>query len=237
MVWSVAVFALLAAAPEERDPCISVLEQQAARDLHCEAGDVVAFQPQGSKEGEVEVGGCGLRASYRGRIAAPLTPNDPACVWEQIHVPTVDPYQAKNVLRFSAGFGAPTGFAGLSYERRIGSLMIEPGFGWGMSGFQGAFMLHIRNVPLLGSPGFGLSLGFGPQPSWLIGAKKNVILWFDVDLLAQEWRFLSGVALYLGIGVVAPFAGEFSICNSTCGPVQKQGFLYPTIRVGVGEWF
>jgi hypothetical protein len=219
-----------------RSSCIDALRARAAQDLRCDAAAVSLWSDGGVRGEHVEAYGCGFRAGYVLDNQQPHEDAGLVCTWNVEVAPRIDPDQAKNELRLNLGAGAPTGIAGVSYERRVGIFAVEPGFGWGVSGFQASLLLRVRNMPILGSPGVGVSLAFGPQASWLIGSKRNVIVWLNAEPVALEHRFESGPAVGVGAGIVVSIAGEFSVCRPTCTAVASQSLVYPALRVGLGWW-
>ncbi len=225
------------AAARGRNPCLEALEEQSARELHCPREEMWLWPAAEGPAADVEVGGCGWRATYS--LAHHHRDADGAveCVWSATRAPWIDPDAAQNELRLNLGVGAPTGLAGVSFERRLGSIAaLEPGGGGGLSGFQLSLLVRVRHIPILGAPGFGVSVAGGPGPGWLVGQKKGAIVWLDAELLGLEHRFASGLALGVGAGIVVPLAGEFSVCRSTCTAVESQSFIYPAFRLGVGWW-
>jgi hypothetical protein len=152
--------------------------------------------------------------------------------------PAVDPEWARNSWRLDAGLGAPVGLLGITYQRRLGeAFAAESGLGWGVSGTQVAGMLRVRGIPILGSPGFGVSLAFAQAPFHPVAERRGTIVWFNAELLNLERRSASGTVYSGGLGLVMPLAGEFSVCRSTCTPDERQSFIYPAIRLGIGKWF
>jgi hypothetical protein len=218
--------------------CMTALEQRASYDLHCPVGELVTLPAEGAPRGAFEEAGCGLRATYVVHSAQRDSDGQVECVWVATSAPSVNPQAARNILRADLGLGAPTGLTGVSYQREIGSIFaLEPGVGWGLSGTQLSLVLRARNLPIVGAPGVGVSLAFGPGAGWLVGEKRGAIVWLNVEPVGIEHRFESGLALGLGLGLVFPITGTFAVCRSTCGPVEAQSGAYPAIRVGVGRWF